>query len=234
MFEYWSWKERALVVGLAVLAVAFGYVAFSTTSSLQGEVEKLQAENSELRAQIASLLNENLALRRQLDLSGLSASWTEQGNLCVLRFRVPSNDPGWWAFIGQGNFTGAGGYFALVLLVDDDGFVGASGALRFFNATAEIWFACSGGMAVGVYASLFEYGRNSFSMFIPYRIEKGFLTELFPCRGLCGEPVPLARPIRPKYADVLLFFYPLGVNGLDYILYDRGYAVRLNVVTVTQ
>ncbi len=234
MFECWSWKERALVVGLAVLAAVFAYVAFSASSSLQDEVEKLRMENLELGAQIASLRGENLALRRQLDLSGMSASWAEQGDLCVLRLRVPSSDPGWWAFIGQGNFTGAGGYFALVLLVDDDGFVGASGALRFFNATAEIWFACSGGMAVGVYASLFEYGRNSFSMFIPYSIKKGFLTELFPCRGLCGEPVPLARPIKPKYADVLLFFYPPGVNGLEYILKDHGYAVRLNVVIVTQ
>jgi hypothetical protein len=135
--------------------------------------------------------------------------------------------------VGRGNLTGAGGYFALVLLVDDIGFVGTSGALRFFNATAEIWFACRGGRAVGVYASLFEYGRNSFSMFIPYKIGEGFLTELFPCSGLCGEPVPLGRPIRPKYVDVLLFFYPPGVNGLDYIFKDRGYAVRLNV-TVTQ
>jgi hypothetical protein len=231
VFEYWSWKERALVIGLAVLAAAFAYVAFSVSASLQGEVEKLRMENSELRAQIASLRGENSALRRQLNLSGLSASWVEHGDLCVLKLRVPG-DPGWWAFFGQGNQTGAGGYFASVLLVDDIGPVVVPGALRFFNATAEVWFACSEGKAVGVYASLFEYGRNSFHMFIPYDFERGFLVERFPCTGLCGEPIPLMRPIAPKYADVLLFFYPPGVNGLEYILYEHGYAVRLNITKV--
>jgi hypothetical protein len=228
MFEYWSWKERGLVIGLAVLAAVFAYVAFSTSASLESQMEKLRVENSELRAQLALLRDENAALSRRLELGGLSASWDQQGGLCVLRLRVPS-DPGWWEFIRRGNRTGAGGYFALVLLVDDNGLVAVPGALRFYNATAEVWFACSGGKAVGVYASLFEYGRNSFHMFIPYDYEKGFLIDRFPCRGFCGEPVPLARPIVPKYVDVLLFFYPPGVNGLDYILYEHGYAVRLNV-----
>jgi len=228
MFEYWSWGERALVIGLAVLVAVFAYLAFSGSASLQGEVEKLRVENSRLSAELALLRGENSALRQQLNISVLSASWAERGGFCVLSLRVPSN-PGWWEFIRQGNQTGAGGYFALVLLVDDAGEVVVPGALRFFNATAEVWFACNGGKAVGVYASLFEHGRNSFSMFIPYDFEKGFLVERFPCRGLCGEPVPLIRPIAPKYADVLLFFYPPGVNGLNYVLYEHGYAVRLSI-----
>jgi len=230
MFEYWSRSEKALVVGLAVLVAVLAYMTFSVSTSLQGELEKLRVENLKLAEQVALLRGENSALRQQWNLSGLSASWAQRGDLCVLRLRVPS-DPGWWAAIRRGNQTGAGGYFALVLLVDDVGPVVVPGALRFYNATAEVWFACSGGKAVGVYASLFEYGRNSFHMFIPYDFSKGFLTDRFPCRGLCGEPVPLMRPITPKYADVLLFFYPPGVNGLNYVLYDYGYAVRLNIAT---
>ena len=235
MLEYWSGKEKALVFGLIALAAILAYVVFAEVAlnaSLQKQMEILQTENSALSQQVVSLQNKNLALIQQMNQSALSASWIERGGICILRLHIPDN-PGVWVYINQGNETGAGGYFAIVRLVDDNGDVVVPGVLRFFNTTdPEVWFACRQGDAIGVYATQFVQ-NSSFYEFILYDYERNrFLTEYFPCEGLCGASTTLQRPIMPKYADVLLFFYPPGVNGLNYVLYDHGYAIRLNVTTV--
>jgi len=214
MFEYWSWKERAVVIGLAALVAVLVFLGLQREAELQRQIDALQLELRKAAAERAELLGRMLR-----------AEW-EEGRYCVLRLHVPA-DPGVWHMIGRGNVSGAGGYYAVIRLVDDEGSVVVPGVLRFATSDPEVWFRCNGGRAVAVLQTQFVADRK-FSEFAVYA-EGRLLLSRFPCDGLCGVEARLMRPVRPKYVDVLLAFYPPGVDGYSRIVYDYGYAVRIPV-----
>ena len=215
MFEYWSWKERAVVVGLAALVAALAALAYM---GMQKEAE-LQQRVSVLQAQVQRLSQFEGAFP-------MYAEWRQQGQHCVLRLNVLAN-PGVWDRIRRGNGTG-GGYYAILRLVDSEGQVLAPGVLRFSVHDPEVWFRCDPqGRAVAVEQAQFERRSGFFEYAV--LIDGVLKLSKFPCGGLCGLEAPLARPIRPMYVDVLVVFYPPGVDGYVRIPWDYGYAARIPI-----
>ncbi|MFZ8810870.1 MAG: hypothetical protein ACO2PN_22525 [Pyrobaculum sp.] len=215
MFEYWSWKERAVVIGLIALSVALAVLVFM---GAQKEAE-LQQQVSTLQAQVQRLSQFEGAFPTY-------AEWKQQGQHCVLRLNVLAN-PGVWDRIRWGNETG-GGYYAIIRLVDSEGQVLVPGVLRFSVHDPEVWFKCDArGMATAVEQIQFERRGGFFEYAV--LIDNVLKLSRFPCDGLCGLEAPLARPIRPMYADVLVIFYPPGVDGYVRVVWDYGYAARIPV-----
>jgi hypothetical protein len=215
MFEYWSWGERAVVIGLAALAVVF---AALTYMEMQKEAE-LQRQVSALQAQVQRLSQYEGAFP-------MYAEWRRQDQYCILRLNLLAN-PGVWDRIRRGNGTG-GGYYAILRLVDSEGQVLAPGVLRFTVHDPEVWFKCDlQGRAVAVEQAQFER-RNGFFEYAVL-IDNVLKLSKFPCSGLCGLEAPLARPIKPQYVDVLVVFYPPGVDGYIRIPWDYGYAARIPI-----
>jgi hypothetical protein len=215
MFEYWSWKERAVVIGLAALAAVFAVLVYM---GMQREGE-LQRQVSALQAQVQRLLQYEGAFP-------MYAEWRQQGQHCVLRLNILAN-PGVWDRIRQGNGTG-GGYYAILRLVDAGGNVVVPGVLRFSVHNPEVWFKCDPqGRAAAVEQAQFERGSGFFEYAV--LIDGVLKLSKFPCDGLCGLEAPLARPIKPQYVDVLVVFYPPGVDGYVRIPWDYGYAARIPI-----
>ncbi|MFZ8842350.1 MAG: hypothetical protein ACO2PM_26155 [Pyrobaculum sp.] len=215
MFEYWSWKERALVLGLAALAAVLAALVYI---GAQKEAE-LQRQVSALQAQVQRLSQYEGAFPTYAD-------WSLQGQRCVLRLNMLAN-PGVWDRIRRSNGTG-GGYYAILRLVDSEGQVLVPGVLRFSVHDPEVWFKCDQqGRAVAVEQAQFERRGGFFEFAV--LIDNTLKLSKFPCDGLCGLDVPLARPIRPTYADVLVVFYPPGVDGYVRIAWDYGYAARISI-----
>ena len=215
MFEYWSWKERAVVVGLAALVAALAALAYM---GMQKEAE-LQQRVSALQAQVQRLSQYEGAFP-------MYAEWRQQGQHCVLRLSMLAN-PGVWDRIRRGNGTG-GGYYAILRLVDSEGQVLAPGVLRFTVHDPEVWFRCDPqGRATAVEQAQFERRSGFFEYAV--LIDGVLKLSKFPCGGLCGLEAPLARPIKPAYVDVLVVFYPPGVDGYVRIPWDYGYAARIPV-----
>jgi hypothetical protein len=216
MFEYWSWKERAVVIGLTVLAAVLATLVYT---SMQKEAE-LQRQVSALQAQVQRLSQFEGAFP-------MYAEWRQQGQHCVLRLNILAN-PGVWDRIRRGNETG-GGYYAILRLVDGEGqAVLAPGVLRFSVHNPEVWFKCDPqGRAVAVEQAQFEKGSGFYEYAV--LIDGVLKLSKFPCDGLCGLEAPLARPIKPMYVDVLVVFYPPGVDGYLRVVWDYGYAARIPV-----
>jgi hypothetical protein len=215
MFEYWSWKERAVVVGLAALVAALAALAYM---GMQKEAE-LQQRVSALQAQVQRLSQYEGAFP-------MYAEWRQQGQHCVLRLSILTN-PGVWDKIRRGNGTG-GGYYAILRLVDSEGQVVVPGVLRFSVHDPEVWFKCDPqGRAAAVEQAQFE--RRSGFYEYAVLIDGVLKLSKFPCNGLCGLEAPLARPIKPAYVDVLVVFYPPGVDGYARIAWNYGYAARIPI-----
>jgi len=215
MLEYWSWKERAVVAGLAALAAVLAALVYM---GMQKEAE-LQRQLSALQTQVQSL--------SQFEgVFPMYAEWRQQGQYCVLRLNIKAN-PGVWGKTRQGNGTG-GGYYAILRLVDSEGEVLAPGVLRFTDHDPEVWFKCNQqGRAMAVEQAQFKRRGGFFEYAV--LIDGVLKLSKFPCDGLCGLEAPLARPIKPQYVDILVVFYPLGVDGYARISRDYGYAARIRV-----
>ena len=242
MFEYWSWKERAVVIGLAALAVVLGVLVYmgmqkdaelqrlqQQASALQAQVQQKDAELQRLQQQASALQAQVQNLSQFKGAFPMYAEWKQQGQYCVLRLNILA-DPGVWVEIRQENGTDRhkGGYYAVLRLVDTNGSVSARGILRFTVHDPEVWFRCDQqGRAVAVEQAQFRRESGFFEYAV--LINNTLKLSRFPCDGLCGLEAPLARPIKPQYVDVLVVFYPLGVNGYARIPWDYGYAARIPI-----
>jgi len=236
MFEYWSWRERAVVIGLAAVAAVLAVLVYmgmqretelqQQASVLQAQLQQKQQRETELQRQVSALQAQVQKLSQFEGAFPVYAEWRQQGQYCVLRLNILA-EPGVWVKRGQRNGTG-GGYYAILYLVDDEESVIARGVLRFTVHDPEVWFKCDQqGRAVAVEQAQFKR-RNGFYEYAVL-LNSTLMQSRFPCDGLCGLETPLARPIKPKYIDVLVAFYPRGVDGYAVLPWNYGYAVRIPV-----